>query len=267
MDKQWQFDTDLTREYTRVRLAFVTQLLGAVRKEVSLASALDVGCGVGYFSKFLFDNGFKVTAIDGRDENTAEARKRYPGVTFVTRDVEHPSLPEIGTFDFVLCVGLLYHLENPFRAIRNLRSMTGKVLLIESMCIPGRDASMALLDEDRAHDQGLNYVAFYPTEPCLIKMLYRVGFPFVYEFTRLPEESQFTTTVWRRRSRTFLAASLSRLAMPHLASVVEPSQPAYGHSDRWSTSASRVRDFWRSRLFRMRMLGARWLGSRRPNST
>jgi|SRR5713226_6585700 len=268
MEKQWTFDGDFTRGYTKVRQAFAGELLEAVRKEIDIASALDVGCGVGYFSKFLFDMRLEVTAIDGREENTREGKRRYPEITFITRNVEDSTLPEIGTFDFVLCVGLLYHLENPLRAIRNLRAMTGKVLLVESMCIPGRDASMALLDEDRAHDQGLDYVAFYPTEACLVKMLYRAGFPFVYTFEHLPEDPQFSTTVWRKRSRTFLAASLIPLTMPNLALAMERSQPVQAHSDRWRTNPSKARDFWRSRLLHMRTWAVRCVRSvRRSNST
>jgi SAM-dependent methyltransferase len=263
MEKQWTFDDDFTRGYTEVRQAFAAELLEEVRKQTDVTSALDVGCGVGYFSKFLSEMSLEVAAIDGREENTAEAKRRYPEISFITRNVEDSTLPEIGTFDFVLCVGLLYHLENPLRAIRNLRAMTGKFLLVESMCIPGRDASMALLDEDRAHDQGLEYVAFYPTEACLVKMLYRAGFPFVYTFERLPADPQFSTNFWRKQSRTFLAASLMPLTMRNLVPAMERSQPVQAHSDRWRTNASRVRDSWRSRLSRMRAWVARYVRSTR----
>jgi len=263
MEKQWTFDDDFTRGYTEVRQAFAAELLEEVRKQTDVSSALDVGCGVGYFSKFLSEMSLEVTAIDGREENTAEAKRRYPEISFITRNVEDSTLPEIGTFDFVLCVGLLYHLENPLRAIRNLRAMTGKVLLVESMCIPGRDASMALLDEDRAHDQGLEYVAFYPTEACLVKMLYRAGFPFVYTFERLPADPQFSTNFWRKQSRTFLAASLMPLTVRNLVLAMERSQPVQAHSDRWRTNASRVRDSWSSRLSRMRAWVARYVRSTR----
>src|SRR4029077_10265826 len=263
MEKQWTFDDDFTRGYTEVGQAFAAELLEEVRKQTDVSSALDVGCGVGYFSKFLSEMSLEVTAIDGREENTAEAKRRYPEISFITRNVEDSTLPEIGTFDFVLCVGLLYHLENPLRAIRNLRAMTGKVLLVESMCIPGRDASMALLDEDRAHDQGLEYVAFYPTEACLVKMLYRAGFPFVYTFERLPADPQFSTNFWRKQSRTFLAASLMPLTVRNLVLAMERSQPVQAHSERWRTNASRVRDSWSSRLSRMRAWVARYVRSTR----
>lgn len=245
MTKAWSFDSKLTREYTRVRQLFISEFLDAIKDQVSLESALDVGCGIGYFSKFLLDRGLRVLAVDGRDENAKEGQRRYPTITFLTKDVEDPAFPLIGTFDLVLCVGLLYHLENPFRAIRNLNAMTGKALILESMCLPGNDPSLALLDEDSEHDQGLNYIAFYPTESCLVKMLYRSGFAFVYSFKQLPTDKQFVNTFSRKRQRTFLAASRVELSHPNLSLAKEPVRLSTGVSDPWITTFSRLRSLFR----------------------
>src|SRR5713101_2373991 len=204
LTKTWLFDSEFTQNYTHVRQAFISEFLDAIGGTVPLKSAIDVGCGVGYFSKFLCERGLQVMGVDGRDENAKEGRRRHPEIKFQTKDVEDPSFAEFGLFDLVLCVGLLYHLENPFRAIRNLHALTGKVLIVESMCVPGPEPELLLLEEGKGHDQGLNYVAFYPTEACLVKMLYRAGFPFVYGFDRLPPDVQFRTTVSRKQSRIFL---------------------------------------------------------------
>jgi hypothetical protein len=75
------------------------------------------------------------------------------------------------------------------------------------MCAPGDDPSLRLVDEIHGEDQGLNYVAFYPTEACLIKMLYRAGFPYVYGFENLPNYSLFHASLWRRKERTIVVAS------------------------------------------------------------
>lgn len=219
MEKKWQFDKDWTRDFTAVRQSFIREFLGALRQQIELCSALDIGCGVGYFSKFLSELNLRVVAVDGREGNVAEGKARYPEITFLTRDAEDPTLREIGTFDLVLCVGLLYHLENPFRAIRSLHSLTGKILIIESMCAPGSNPGLQLVDEGEAEDQGLNYVAFYPTESCLAKMLYRSGFPFVYDVERLPDHPLFRASLWRRRQRTILAASKCPLTVTGLKLV------------------------------------------------
>ena len=228
-----------------------------MRKQLTLASALDVGCGIGHFSKFLLDMGFSVVAVDGREENVKEGQRRYPEIKFLTKNVEDPGLPEVGSYDFVLCVGLLYHLENTFRAIRNLHSLTGKLLLIETMCVPGRQPTMDLLDEGPGEDQGLNSVAFYPSESCLIKMLHRAGFPFVYRFERSPEDEQFSSTVWRKRSRTFLAASRVALSGSNLQLAKEPTRIVPGSSDPWNTRLSRLRGFCVAMISRLSSLASR----------
>jgi SAM-dependent methyltransferase len=211
VNKTWSFDSELTQNYTRVRQVFISEFLDRTRGQVSLESALDVGCGVGHFSKFLSERGFRVVALDGREGNVREGKRRYPEIDFLTGNAEDLPLSDLGTFDFVLCVGLLYHLENPFRAIRNLYSLTGKILFVESMCAPGNDPKLQLLDESDKHDQGLNSVAFYPTEACLVKMLYRAGFPFVYGFETLPNHTLFHASWWRRKERTLMLASKYRL--------------------------------------------------------
>jgi tRNA (mo5U34)-methyltransferase len=207
LEKAWRFDSDLARSFTEARQSVIRNLLGSIREPMKLDSALDVGCGVGYFSKFLADLGFRVTAIDGREENVQDGRKRYPHIEFRVGNAEELVALGLGAFDFVLCVGLIYHLENPFRAIRGLFSLTNRVLVIESMCAAGEDPSLQLVDETGSEDQGLSYVAFYPTETCLVKMLYRAGFPYVYNFRELPDYPLFRASVWKRKERAILVAS------------------------------------------------------------
>jgi SAM-dependent methyltransferase len=259
--KTWSFDSELTRNYTRVRQDFISELLDAIRGQVSLESAIDVGCGVGYFSEFLSDRGFQVVAVDGREENAKEGQRRYPGIRFLTRNAEDPALSDIGVFDLVLCVGLLYHLENPLLAIRNLHALTGKILIVESMCTPGTDPALLLLDEGQEDNQGLNRVAFYPTESCLIKMLSRACFPFVYRFRRLPPDRQFGNTLLRKRSRTFLVASKVVLTAANLVPARELSKWLYVGLNPWSTTLSRSRDFFASKIASLRARIVRVLGS------
>jgi SAM-dependent methyltransferase len=253
VEKQWTFDSTLTQNYTKVRQAFASEFLTAVRQQIELRTALDMGCGVGYFSKFLSDMGFRVVAVDGRDENAVEGKRRHPDITFLTRNVEDPALSQMGTFDFVLCVGLLYHLENPFRAIRNLHALTEKVLLLESMCTAGPGSTLQLLDEGPADNQGLSYVAFYPSESCIVKMLYRAGFPFVYRFARLPSDDQFITTLWRKQLRTFLAASKIALTAPNVILAKEPHQFAFEFRP-WATPLARLKNYLKDRASRLRFL-------------
>jgi SAM-dependent methyltransferase len=254
-EKEWLFDRKWTQEFTRVRQEFMGSFLRNVQKQYELRTALDLGCGVGYFSNYLRTFGFEVVAVDGREENAAEARRRHPEIEVLCRDIEDSQVADLGVFDFVACIGLLYHLENPFRAIRNIFALTGKVLLIETMSSPHRNATMDLLDEGVGEDQALQYVAFYPSEACFVKMLYRAGYPFVYRFRELPNDALFRTTLVRKRQRTFLTASKMPLSAPNLVLAREQLRLVGGDLDPWTTRLSRP---WRA-LFQVRVVAAKIL--------
>lgn len=200
---------------------------------VGLCTAVDAGCGVGFFSKVLTECGLNVCGFDGRSENIEEARRRFPEIPFEQGNVEAPSTLELGRFDLVLCFGLLYHLENPLRAVRNLRELTGKCLLLESMCLPDDKPSMLLRDEPKEVDQGLADVACYPSEGSLAKMLYRAGFANVYRVIPLPDHDDFCDTAEHTRRRTVLIATAAPLDIAGFRLFPEPRDG----QDPWSKSA------------------------------
>jgi SAM-dependent methyltransferase len=216
------FDLQHYTLLNRARGEVVTRLLSEQKGPLDLHTAVDVGCGLGYFSGLLQSMGFEVTGVDGRRANVEEAARRNPKVVFHTNNVENPGLRSLGTFDLTFCFGLLYHLENPLLAIRHLHAMTKSLLVVESVIFPGAEPVMALIDEEIHDDQGLEHIAFYPTEACLIKMFYRVGFAYVYTFRQQPNHSEYSNAPETRRVRTMLAASVIPLNSSHLELVKEP---------------------------------------------
>jgi SAM-dependent methyltransferase len=222
VNKSFIFDQPQQAEYMERRCAFLGRFLPQWKRDLNLRTALDVGCGVGYFSAFLRDAGFQVTAVDGREQNVAEARARHSGIEFRAYDVEDLQMATLGTFDLVLAFGLLYHLENPFRAVRNLHALTGKVLLIESLFVPGEAPALLLLDEYGVEDQSLRAVSCYPTEAAIAKMAFRSGFPHVYGFREFPDHEQFRRADGRDRARTMFAAATCEVRSPLLEAATEP---------------------------------------------
>jgi SAM-dependent methyltransferase len=190
-----------------------------------LKTAVDVGCGLGYFSGVLKSFGFDVTAVDGHQQNVDEEQLRNPDIRFLRFDAEDPEMRSLGKFDLVFCFGLLYHLENPLLAIRHLQAMTGTLLLAEGVIFPGDSPTMGLVDEVSSDDQGLNHIAFYPTEACLQKMFYCAGLRFVYRFTTLPDHPDYHRKMSTPKIRTMLAASHQLITSPKLEVVPHPSMP------------------------------------------
>jgi len=227
------FDLDHYAGLNSAREAVVRPLVREIKRSLQLETALDVGCGAGYFCGVLQQEGFRVTGLDGRPENAALAESRNPGVPVFASNVEDIAVCQYGPADVVFCFGLLYHLENPFLAVRNLYALTGRVLMVESMCLPGNYPVMELRDECVTEDQGLRYVAFYPSEPCLAKLLYRAGFARVYRLRGIPEHPAYRNSARQKRSRILLVASKLDLDLPQLDHVLEPSAMANPWGTAW----------------------------------
>lgn len=236
MSKTFVFDQPLQTEAREAKIEFLRRVVAPWKSELHLNTALDLGCGVGYFSAMLHDLGLQVTAADARSDNIAEASSRHPGVDFRVADAEEPSLASFGEFDLVFCFGLLYHLENPLRAFRNLRALTGKVLLLESMVIPEEQPFLIVMDEGPVEDQSLRAVSCYPSEGAIIKMAYRSGFPHVYRFRELPNHEDFRSETGRARRRTVIAASVQAMDSPLLESAPEPRLSG----DLWTTDRTGI---------------------------
>ena len=218
------FDQKEYRQLIEARGETIQRVVTRLKPALGLSNAVDAGCGVGFFSRTLLECGLNACGFDGRAENVAEARRRFPQVPFERGDIEERGILQLGRFDFVLCFGLLYHLENPFLAIRNLRGLTEKCLLLESMCLPGEKPSMLLRVEPRQEDQSLTEVACYPNEVSLVMMLYRSGFSMVYRVMPLPDHEDFRETTEHARRRTVLLASTAPIDIAGFRLIPEPQE-------------------------------------------
>lgn len=216
------FDISTYDALNAARVPVVKQLLESLGQAHDLRTAVDLGCGVGYFSALLRDWGFSVLAVDGRRENLDEAKRRVPGVEFRLADAEDLAIRSLGQFDLALYLGLYYHLENPFQAFRNLLAITRKFAIVEGMVLPGDEPTLGVRDEGPTKDQGLRHVALYPTENGVVKLLYRSGFPHVYRFRTMPKHPNYRNSSLSRQVRTILVAATIPLVSDMLVPAMEP---------------------------------------------
>lgn len=104
------------------------------------ATALDMACSEGWFAHRLLEWGAEhVTAIDVREGNIRRARlvRDHLGVdaerlVFEQRDAYDLDRKQMGQFDVVLVLGLIYHVEDPIGVLRRARGMTRRVCIVES---------------------------------------------------------------------------------------------------------------------------------------
>ena len=209
------------------------------------STAVDAGCGVGFFSQALAECGLRACGIDARLENVEEARRRFPGIPFERADVEAREISQLGRFDLVLCFGPLYHLENPLQAIRNPRAITEKCLVLESMCLPEGRCSLLLRTEPRQEDQSLTEIACYPSESSQVKMLYRAGFAKVYRVTQLPDHDDVCETHEHERRRTIVLASHTPIDVAGFRLVLEAQETEYPWEKNPPPSRALAQRVWR----------------------
>ncbi|HEY5173466.1 MAG TPA: class I SAM-dependent methyltransferase [Acidimicrobiia bacterium] len=104
------------------------------------ATALDLACNEGWFSQRLLDWGAsRVVAVDVREKNLQRAavmRDHFDispeALELRQADVFEIEPAELGEFDVVLVLGLIYHVENPMGVLRLARGCTKGLCAIES---------------------------------------------------------------------------------------------------------------------------------------
>jgi tRNA (mo5U34)-methyltransferase len=80
------------------------------------------------------DDLWKADDLPGRAGFELARRSLDSRVEAVVGDFMTMDLTTLGTFDAVLFLGVLYHLEDPLRTLRRLRTVTAGFAIIETVC-------------------------------------------------------------------------------------------------------------------------------------
>jgi tRNA (mo5U34)-methyltransferase len=114
----------------------------------------------------------------------------------VVADLVTTDLDALGTFDVVLYLGVLYHVKDPFLALRRLREVTGELAIIETsiMALPGYEDAMLwrFMEGRELDDDPTNW--WQPNAVALEGVLAAAGFSHVEQMVGPPPADQIGGT-------------------------------------------------------------------------
>lgn len=166
--------------------------------DISKASICDLACAEGFVAGRLVDQGAK--SVDCFELNREQierlhlvnAWKSRTGIAVHNLDFEAPFWSRnLNKYDLVMCLGIVYHMENPLLFLRNVFEITGEYCIVESDTPGGPDVS-ALYPVDQQATKKLGDVRYMlemrPSIKALTDMLLCVGFSSV-EHIRAPADA------------------------------------------------------------------------------
>jgi 2-polyprenyl-3-methyl-5-hydroxy-6-metoxy-1,4-benzoquinol methylase len=220
-------DLQLIGDDTRTK-TIKKNLYMLISREGSLSGLrlIDLGCLEGGVSFEMAREDIDVIGAEGRKINYLKCKLiedyfALPNLRFLYLDVKNLNKKDHGVFDVVLCLGLLYHLDNPISFLTILHEITHEksLVFLDTHIAPLDQASFDCCvfkdhlsditqfeyngkiyegrwyqetpDEDSEWASVSNYRSFWLTQNSLIRALYFAGFKNIhnlYGFTEIEEE-------------------------------------------------------------------------------
>jgi tRNA (mo5U34)-methyltransferase len=156
--------------------------LARLPADLSGRRVLDVGTSDGYFALQLARRGAEVTAIDYRDKTGhgfAVMEALNPDVRIAYRKANLFDLPalELGEFDIVWFMGVLYHLPDMIRGLHVVRQACRGELYLETRCENDFAKKVSAARYYRRDSLGGDLSNFWaPNRLCVLDMLADTGF-------------------------------------------------------------------------------------------
>jgi tRNA (mo5U34)-methyltransferase len=168
--------------------------------DFSGVSAIDLASHQGWFAVQMAQAGFgSVLGVDARASHVEDSRLigqiyGLDHLDFRQGDIHALDGDELGSFDVVLMLGLLYHLENPIGALRTCRALCRNLCLIETQIVPGMSGfvdyggyqfvrplkgSFGVIDETgdtHGPEASITGICLVPSLEALLWILQKVGF-------------------------------------------------------------------------------------------
>jgi tRNA (mo5U34)-methyltransferase len=169
---------------------------------LSKIACLDIGCHEGFYSLAMARRGVReVIGVDAREENLNRARfvadaMGLGHIRYEQGRVESLAADRKRVYELTLFLGVLYHLEDPMRCLREVAAVTGELCVVETQVVDevGGAAEwgsrewtrpyqgiLAVIDEAGEYSAGIRETGLGPMATCpspraLTYMLHQAGF-------------------------------------------------------------------------------------------
>lgn len=197
------------------RLGRVVQMIVDVaNKPLEKLRILDLGCLEGLYSVELALQGAEIVGIEGREASVEKSRfvkevLSLENLEFYLDDVRNLSKKKYGSFDIVLCLGILYHLDAPdvVQFMESISDVCREAAIIDThvslyakesflfnrkkywgKSYKEHDPRSTIEERKKSMWASLdNETSFWLTYPSLCNLLTDVGFTSAYECENPPE--------------------------------------------------------------------------------
>ena len=166
----------------------VQRHLASLGLDLRNKSVLELGAGVGDHTQFWLDRSCNVLAVEGREENVIEFRKRFPQVQMTQFDLDSDYWP-FDNYQIIYAYGVLYHLKDPIMSLNHWAAGCTELLLLETIVSNRARPHHAKEDPNDCRD-GLCETAVHLPYAEIIKEL-QLLFEYVYVPERAPQHPEF----------------------------------------------------------------------------
>ncbi|HVF17396.1 MAG TPA: methyltransferase domain-containing protein, partial [Steroidobacteraceae bacterium] len=135
----------------RLQKCHANKVQHAIPQDLRGWTALDIGCNAGFYSLEFAKRGARVKAVDVEPLYLDQARwvvKQY-GMQDLIEVMEGHVYELVNSeerFDFVWFTGVFYHLKYPALALDLIRRATRRMMIFQTMTMPGEDVIDAPAD-------------------------------------------------------------------------------------------------------------------------
>lgn len=224
---RWHYEFDLRGQRTPIhnpgwanrhrqrRAYFFEPLLERCGGSLQGKRVLDLGCNAGWWSLQAIEAGCEfVLGVDGRRMHVEQAELVFEALEIEPEryelrheDVFDLSPQELGSFDVVLCLGLLYHVHSPVLLLERAGEMCAGLLVIDTAIASSPDPIL-MLGSESSDDPRMALktgAVLVPSAAAVVAIAEGIGFDVEALERRLPDGSECRDYADGRR-RAFLCA-------------------------------------------------------------